>query len=77
MTLLELACDHEATVVAVTAPDQEEQRLHAIGIYVGSTLTKVQHSDLSDQQPVCISIDTRSIFAISRRLAATIKIRPL
>lgn len=77
MTLLELDCDHAATVIAVTAPSPEEQRLHAIGIYVGCTLTKVQQSELSETQPVCISTDTRSLFAISRRLAASIKIRPL
>ncbi len=77
MTLLELPCDHAATVVAVHAPNLEEQRLHAIGIYVGSTLTKVQQSTRASEQPVCISTDIHSMFAISRRLAATIKIRPL
>ncbi len=77
MTLLELPCNQIATVIAVSAPEQEEERLYAIGIYVGSTLTKVQQSPHSEQQPVCIATDILSMFAISRRLAATIKIRPL
>jgi len=77
MTLLELPCNHEATVVAVQAPTNEEQRLYAIGIYVGSTVTKIQQSVHASAQPVCIATDIHSLFAISRRLAATIKIRPL
>lgn len=77
MTLLELPCHQTATVVAVHAPTPEDQRLCAIGIYVGSTLTKVQQSTYESAQPVCVTTDIHSMFAISRRLAATIKIRPL
>jgi Fe2+ transport system protein FeoA len=73
MTLLELPCDWTAIITAVTAPEAEEQRLHAIGIYVGSTITKLQHS-YSPTRPLCVATDRHTTFAISSRLAATIEI---
>lgn len=74
MTLLDLPCDCSATIVAVTASEHEEKRLHAIGVYVGSTITKLQHSPHSPERPICIATDINSTFAISGTLAATIHI---
>jgi len=77
MNLLNLACQRQARVTAIKTSSPEEQRLHAIGIYIGSVVTKLQDSPIPDGQPVCVATDERSIFAISRKLAAAIKITPL
>lgn len=77
MTLIELSSKQEAQVISVTACPEDEERLHAIGVYIGSVLTKLEESSPRKDKPVCIATDARSVFAISRSLAATIKIRPL
>jgi len=77
MTLLELACTHEAEVVAVSTAPAEERRLHAIGVYVGSILSKIDQSPKAPGNAICISTGERSVFAISERLAAAIEIRPI
>ena len=75
MTLLDLPHNQDATILAMHVDDQYEERLHAVGICVGSTISKMYDSAQRPTQPICVKTNTRSIFAISRTLAAHITLR--
>lgn len=75
MTLLELGPNQDATITDMAVDQTSEERLYALGICVGSSIVKVHDSATRPTQPVCVSTHSRSMFAISRILAAQIKIR--
>lgn len=75
MTLLELAPNQDATITDMCVDHVAEERLYALGICIGSTISKVNDSAARPSQPVCVSTHSRSMFAISRILAAQITIR--
>lgn len=77
MTLLELPHDQDATIVAMAVGKQYKERLNAVGICVGNTIKKVHASDSRPSQPVCVATAARSMFALSRSLAANIQLRIL
>lgn len=74
MTLLECTSPGIVRVIALTASTEDTQRLHAIGIYTGASLTATEPA--GSTHPIQITIDSYSHFAISRALAACIHIQP-
>lgn len=75
MTLLDLPHNQSATIISMSVESPYEERLHALGICVGNTLLKLHDSASGPDQPVCVQAHGRSVFAISRTLAAHIQMR--
>ena len=77
MNLLELPHNQQATITEMSVDDCYQERLRAVGIGVGNTVSKLHSSSEQSAQPVCVSTTERSVFAISRKLAANIHLRLL
>ena len=75
MTLLELPHDQHATITAMSVAHQYKERLNAVGICVGNTIKKIHDSGTRPAQPICVATAERSVFALSRTLAAHIQLR--
>ena len=75
MNLLDLPHNQQATITAMSVDTEYEERLRAVGIWIGNTISKMHDSRFRLAQPICVTTNEQNVFAISRKLAANIQLR--